>query len=152
MIYDRESLITSWRTAANSTEPFKPYDFKNFACKCKNNCSANTIDQKIIDFLNYLFEQTKTMYKINSGCRCEKHNAFCKGKPNSDHISNNNKIATACDIATPTLNERSLLIYHAFRFDIPRVIVYPKKNFIHISTNTKLTCPLLIFNINDDII
>lgn len=142
MIYDKENLITSWRTAFNSTdEPFKPYDFKSFECKC--GCGKTIEDVYFVDFMNYLYAETNKLFVINSGMRCLAHNKKVGGVPTSDHTK-----GLAIDCATPTMEDRSLLVYHAFRFGIKRAIIYVHKKFVHLSINydTKLTAPLLIFH------
>ena len=142
-------MTENWKSAVDMMtqkgEIFKPYKLDDFACKC--GCGTTLRDDYFVEFMNFLFSKTNKMYKINSGMRCEKHNGRVKGKENSDHLK-----GKAIDIETVTIEDRSLVVHYAFVYGIPRAIVYPLKKFVHLSINKSLTCPLIIFNVNNDIL
>jgi len=144
-------MMEQWKSAVDmmqdGKEIFGYYNQNSFKCKC-GKCKANQINQKIVDFCNYYFDKYKTILHITSGCRCVEHNIRVGGKDNSDHICiPNTKIAEAVDLAAITVEARSIIAKEAFSFGIDRVIVYPEKKFIHLSTNRKLTNPILLFNL-----
>lgn len=65
----------------------KNFKRSDFACNC--GCGFDKIDlvlvaklQKIVDHFNFVSENVK----IDSGCRCEKHNIAVGGKQNSLHL------------------------------------------------------------------
>ena len=55
-----------------------------FACKC--GCGKNDIDQRVIDMAEKLRVELGVPVRVNSGCRCEKHNAKVGGVKGSKHI------------------------------------------------------------------
>ena len=55
-----------------------------FACKC--GCSFNTVDYELLRVLTYIREHFDKPVHINSGCRCESHNASVGGSDNSQHL------------------------------------------------------------------
>ena len=66
---------------AKDTEHFK---VSEFACKC--GCGKNDIDQRVIDMAEKLRVELGVPVRVNSGCRCEKHNAKVGGVKGSKHI------------------------------------------------------------------
>ncbi len=133
---------------------FKAYDAENFKCKC--GCGKTVTGLFWINFMNYLYAQTKKYYHVTSGVRCEEHNRYIGGKDYwskgvhklSDHVTE-----LAIDVDYSTLEERSEISFWASNFGIQRQIVYAgNKTFIHLSINEELTNPLLIFNYNGEII
>ena len=65
---------------AKDTNHFK---VKEFACKC--GCGKQDIDQRVIDMAESIREALGVPVKVNSGCRCEKHNAKVGGVKGSKH-------------------------------------------------------------------
>ena len=65
---------------ANDTKNFK---VSEFACKC--GCGFNIIDQRVIDMAQVIREELGVPVKVNSGCRCKKHNARVGGVKGSKH-------------------------------------------------------------------
>ena len=65
---------------AKDTNHFK---VKEFACKC--GCGKQDIDQRVIDMAESIREALGVPVKVNSGCRCEKHNAKVGGVKGSFH-------------------------------------------------------------------
>ncbi|MHA1067019.1 D-Ala-D-Ala carboxypeptidase family metallohydrolase [Enterobacter ludwigii] len=71
-----------------------------FACRC--GCGFDSISSELINVLEELRNHFGVTVKINSGCRCEKHNKKVGGTPDSRHVQ-----GTAADIVvsgrTPAL-------------------------------------------------
>ena len=65
---------------ANDTTHFK---VSEFVCKC--GCGKDDIDQRIIDMAETIREALGVPVRVNSGCRCEKHNAKVGGVKGSKH-------------------------------------------------------------------
>lgn len=148
MIYDRDTLSSLWGkkepdvikySASNSSEPFKPYSIDMFACKCK--CGKLPENDYFVNFMNYLYERSGKIYEISSCVRCLDHNQRVGGLPTSDHLR-----SLAIDILTPTIEDRSNIVFYAFNYGIKRAIIYIKRKFVHLSINydAKLTHPLII--------
>lgn len=55
-----------------------------FACKC--GCGFDNISTELITVLEDIRTYFGVPVKINSGCRCEKHNAKVGGVQNSQHV------------------------------------------------------------------
>ena len=66
---------------ANDTKNFK---VSEFTCKC--GCGHNPIDQRVIDMAQTIRQALGVPVRVNSGCRCVKHNAKSGGVKNSKHI------------------------------------------------------------------
>lgn len=65
--------------AHNSTN----FNINEFSCKC--GCGFNIIDQRVIDMAQTIRDALGVPVKINSGCRCEKHNKNVGGVKGSKH-------------------------------------------------------------------
>lgn len=70
----------------------KNFKVKEFACKC--GCGFDSVDQKVIDMCQKIRDKLGVPVKINSGCRCAKHNQKVGGVKNSQHT-----LGLAADIA-----------------------------------------------------
>lgn len=62
-----------------------------FACKC--GCGYHSVDVELLDVLIGLREHYNAPVRINSGCRCEKHNNEVSTSSKSKHL-----LACAADI------------------------------------------------------
>jgi len=60
------------------------FDREEFACPC--NCGFAVVDAELLAVLEDLREVYATPIKINSGCRCEKHNKAVGGEDGSKHM------------------------------------------------------------------
>lgn len=65
---------------AQDTKNFK---VSEFACHC--GCGFNIIDQRVIDMAQTIRDALGVPVHVNSGCRCEKHNAKVGGIKGSKH-------------------------------------------------------------------
>ena len=59
---------------ANDTKNFK---VSEFTCKC--GCGFDNIDQRVINMCQTIRDALGVPVKVDSGCRCEKHNANVGG-------------------------------------------------------------------------
>jgi len=135
-----KNILEYFKEAEDKIE--KPYSLEDFKCKC-GKCNTTLKDNYFVDFMNYLYAETGKKFVVTSAMRCYEHNKKIGGLPNSDHTR-----GEAIDVATLTIEDRSLLVYHAYRFGIMRAIVYINKKFVHLSINysDRLTRPLLLTN------
>ena len=69
----------------------KNFRVSEFACKC---CGGNKIDQRVIDMAQTIREYLNMPVRVNSGYRCEKHNAAVGGVKGSKHTK-----GCACDLS-----------------------------------------------------
>ena len=117
---------------ATDTMNFK---VSEFACKC--GCGFNIIDQRVINIAQILRDYLRVPVRVNSGCRCEKHNAKVGGVKSSKHMK-----GLAADLSCSLGAER---MYNAVQNlkesarlpDLDYCILYRKKNFIHIDCGGK---------------
>ena len=66
---------------AKDTTNFK---VSEFSCKC--GCGFNIIDQRVLNIAQTIRDALGVPVKVNSGCRCEKHNKNVGGVNGSKHI------------------------------------------------------------------
>ena len=59
------------------------FNVNEFSCKC--GCGFNIIDQRVINMAQTIRDALGVPIKVNSGCRCEKHNANVGGVKASKH-------------------------------------------------------------------
>ena len=59
------------------------FNVSEFSCKC--GCGFNIIDQRVINIAQTIRDALGVPVKVNSGCRCDKHNAHVKGVKGSFH-------------------------------------------------------------------
>ena len=73
---------------AQDTKNFK---VSEFACKC---CGKNLIDQRVINMAQEIRDKLGVAVRVNSGYRCEAHNAKVGGVKGSKHTK-----GRACDLS-----------------------------------------------------
>ena len=64
------------------TKDTKNFKVSEFACK---HCGENKIDQRVLDMAQTLRDELGVPVRVNSGYRCEKHNARVGGVKGSFH-------------------------------------------------------------------
>ena len=109
--------------------------FSEFTCKC--GCGTNNIDQRIINMAQKIREEIGEAVRVNSGCRCEKHNAKVGGVKGSFHTK-----GLAADLSSSVgaikMFEAVKKLKEAGRLpDLEYCILYKRKNFIHIDCGKK---------------
>ena len=113
---------------ANDTQNFKAAEF---ACHC---CGKNNISQAVIDMAQILRFKLKVPIRVNSGYRCDKHNAEVGGVKGSNHTKglaadlSCSLGADAMFAAMKQLHSQGLLPQLGY------CIRYKRKNFIHVDT------------------
>ena len=92
-----------------------------FRCPC---CGANDMEPTALIMLDRAREISGFPYRINSGYRCEKHNAEVGGKPTSSHLQ-----GWAVDIRVSGSRSRYLILYGLITAGFARIGI--GKDFIH---------------------
>jgi len=95
---------------------------QRFGCKC---CGKNWIDPRLVELVRRLEERIGQRLKINSGYRCEAHNAAVGGSETSSHLK-----GLAVDVAVDGSRRRYQIIHTAMLEEINRIGIY--KTFIHL--------------------
>jgi len=101
--------------------PIKKEYFKDseFACKC--GCGLNNMDPSFLVRLKYARQLADIPFKINSGCRCEKHNHAVKGVSESSHLASEKLFCYAVDIRVVDSVARFKIIKALFDAGFTRV-------------------------------
>ena len=116
---------------AQDTKNFKVTEF---ACK---HCGENKIDQRVMNMAQALRDKLGVAVNVNSGYRCEKHNANVGGVKGSFHTK-----GLAADLSCSKGGEALYLAAQKLFTegklpDLEYCIYYKKKNFIHIDCGKK---------------
>jgi len=107
----------------------KNFNVAEFTCKCKTEfCKASFISLRLIQLIQKTREVLGVSLRINSGYRCQVHNARIGGKNLSYHI-----LGQAADLACPSnmTFDTFLTIIEEMGFD--KVIPYENENFVHVA-------------------
>jgi len=101
---------------------------REFACHC--GCGYDTVDAALLKVLEDVRRTFNAPVTINSGCRCEKHNAKIGGSEHSQH-----KLSRAADIAVEGIPAEAVHDWLVSRY--PDKFGIGKYNtFTHIDTRT----------------
>ena len=108
------------------SENFRLDEFK---CKC-GKCDPILVDEALVSWLQKIRDHFGKSVNINSGYRCEKHNASAKvgGSPSSHHVK-----GMAADIRVEGVTPQEVAKY-AESIGIQRIGLYD--NFVHIGSGT----------------
>jgi len=100
---------------------------KELACPC---CGEIHMDKKFMQLLERTRMYAQIPMNVNSGYRCEKHNADPEvgGKPNSSHLR-----GKAADIAIATSSQRFTILAAAIKAGFTRIGI--GKTFIHLDSD-----------------
>ena len=117
---------------AKNTEHFK---VSEFTCKC--GCGYNVIDQRVIDMAETIRQELGVPVRVNSGCRCEKHNKAVGGTKGSFHVKG--KAADlSCSLGALKMFEAVKKLKDEGKLpDLEYCILYRGRNFIHIDCGKK---------------
>lgn len=102
---------------------------------CRDNCGEMVVNQRFLDMLNaaeLLMYPDTIPLPLNSGFRCETHNAAVGGKPNSAH-----RTGEAVDIKVRSSGERHRLLKALLSAGFNRIGI--GTGFIH--ADSSLTLP-----------
>lgn len=96
---------------------------KEIECPC---CRTVRVSGRFMDKLEATRQKYGKPMKMNSICRCKKHNADpeIKGAPNSSHLAEGNHLACAGDVSMKDAEERMHLFRAAYDSNMRQVIVY----------------------------
>ena len=114
---------------AKDTKNFK---VSEFACK---HCGENNIDQRVLDMAQAIRDELGVPVKVNSGYRCDTHNARVGGGKGSYHTK-----GLAADLSSSVGADKMFQAVQKLWGEgkLPELdyciycIYYAKKNFIHI--------------------
>lgn len=117
---------------SNDTKNFKVTEF---SCKC--GCGFNSIDQRIINMAQTIRDELGVPVRINSGCRCDKHNKNVGGVKGSKHTK-----GLAADLSCSLGGQKIYLAVQKLHSegklpDLDYCILYKRKNFVHIDCGGK---------------
>ena len=107
----------------------KNFRLDEFKCKC-GVCDPILVDEELVARLQQIRDHFGRSVNINSGYRCEKHNASAKvgGSPGSHHVK-----GKAADIRVQGITPAEVAKY-AESIGIQRIGLYD--NFVHIGSDT----------------
>ena len=116
---------------AKDTKNFKVIEF---ACK---HCGENKIDQRVLNMAQTIRDDLGVPVRVNSGYRCETHNARVGGVKGSFHTK-----GLAADLSSSISAQKMFeAVQRLWRDgklpDLEYCIYYAKKNFIHIDCGRK---------------
>jgi uncharacterized protein YcbK (DUF882 family) len=104
----------------------KHFNRREFECKC--GCGFATVDVELLEVLETLRDTYQTPVKINSGCRCPKHNEAVGGEKDSKHMQ-----GIAADIVVTGVPPAKIYQYLDQQYNGKYGIgEYPTQGFVHI--------------------
>lgn len=113
----------------------KNFNRSEFACKC--GCGFDKIDPRVVNIAQAIRDYVNVSVRINSGCRCENHNAKVGGVKGSNHT-----LGLAADLSC-SLGAEALFLaaVNLFAEDkIPELAYcqwYKGKDFVHVDVGRK---------------
>ena len=107
---------------------------EEFTCKC--GCSLNNMNVEVVYMLDTARKFANIPFKINCGCRCEKHNKDVGGVEDSAHIK-----GLAVDISTRDDKSRFIIISALLKVGFSRVLLYD--TFVHCDMDLLKPNPIL---------
>ena len=113
----------------------KNFNREEFACKC--GCGYMDIDFDLVKIIQAIRDELNEPIRINSGCRCVKHNQRVGGVRNSFHVSG--KAADlSCASGGKKLFETIKRMQSEGRLEgLKYYIYYERKNFVHVDVGRK---------------
>ena len=112
----------------------KHFKKEEFTCNC--GCGFNNINDDFVDMLDNARFFTKIPFKINSACRCEKHNKMVGGVTDSAHCK-----GLAVDISVRDDRARFIIISALLEVGFSRVLIYD--TFVHVDMDLTKPNPIL---------
>ena len=117
------------------THDTKNFKLSEFTCKC--GCGFNNVDQRLISMCQEIRDFLNIPVRINSACRCEKHNAKVGGVKGSYHTKG---LAAdlSCSLGGKAIFDTIQKLRNEKKLkDLSYYILYKKKNFVHIDCGAK---------------
>jgi zinc D-Ala-D-Ala carboxypeptidase len=112
----------------------KHFKKEEFTCNC--GCGLNNMSQVFIEVLDGARDLAGVPFKINCGCRCEKHNKIVGGVTDSAHCK-----GLAVDISARDDSIRFAIVEALLRVEFQRVLIYP--TFVHVDMDLSKPNPIL---------
>ncbi|ARU48318.1 D-Ala-D-Ala carboxypeptidase family metallohydrolase [Sulfurospirillum diekertiae] len=112
----------------------KHFKKEEFTCKC--GCGLNNINDDLVILLDTARQSANVSFKINCGCRCEKHNKEVGGVEDSAHTK-----GLAVDISTLSDSVRFNIVSALLKVGFKRVLLYD--TFIHVDMDLTKPNPIL---------
>jgi uncharacterized protein YcbK (DUF882 family) len=104
------------------------FNREEFACGC--GCGYDTVDAELLAVLQRTRDHFGMPIKINSGCRCAKHNRSVGGAPNSQHL-----LGRAADIVVSQVAPKDVYAYlHAQNSGRYGIGLY--RTFVHVDSRS----------------
>lgn len=113
---------------------FKHFKKEEFTCKC--GCGFNNMEFQIIKMLDDARDFAQIPFKINCGCRCEKHNKEVGGVEKSSHCD-----GLAVDISALSGAYKYMIVGSLFIVGFKRILIYD--SFIHVDIDLSKVNPIL---------
>ena len=115
----------------------KNFSLHEFACK--DDCGFDNIDPKVVVMCQTIRDALAEPIKINSACRCEKHNAKVGGVKGSYHT-----LGKAADLSSKAWSRHLFdVVKQLFAAgelpDLAYCKRYINKNFVHIDCGKQMT-------------
>jgi uncharacterized protein YcbK (DUF882 family) len=112
-------------------------NFSRHEFACKDNCGFDNIDPKVVAMCQTIRDALMEPIKINSACRCEKHNAKVGGVKGSYHT-----LGKAADLSSKAGSAHLFaVIQQLFAAGELKYLQYCKryvnKNFVHIDCGAR---------------
>jgi uncharacterized protein YcbK (DUF882 family) len=111
--------------------------FNRHEFACKDNCGFDKIDPRVVVMAQTIRDALGEPIRVNSGCRCEKHNKTVGGVKDSYHTK-----GQAADLSTLVGSTRLFSVIKQLYADgklsdLQYCKRYIKKNFVHIDCGKK---------------
>ncbi len=103
-----------------------------FSCHC--GCGVNSVNNSLVNSLQFLRDALNEPIVITSGVRCEMHNEKCGGAKHSQHLLGN-----AADIHVKSMSVKDLHDFiktHNGLLGFRGIGFYPKQGFVHVDVRT----------------
>ena len=110
--------------------------FKDYEFTCKCGCGLNNISEELVFNLDEARDISQIPFKINSACRCEKHNKKVGGVKDSSHCK-----GLAVDIACNDDERRFIMVSALLKVGFKRILIYD--TFIHVDIDLEKSFPIL---------
>ena len=112
----------------------KHFKKEEFDCRC--GCGLNNMDDGFLLCLDEARGNAQIPFRINCGCRCEKHNKEVGGVKDSAHTK-----GLAVDISVSNDKSRFIIVSALLDLGFERVLLYP--TFIHVDLDYSKPNPIL---------
>jgi len=112
----------------------KHFKESEFTCNC--GCGLNNINDDVVLMLDTAREWAHIPFKINSACRCEKHNKLVGGVTDSAHTK-----GLAVDISVRDDESRLIIMRALLKICFKRLLLYD--TFIHVDMDLSKPNPIL---------